>query len=76
MASRDFYFVYDLDRSTMVASRVCKHEDYTFYLYDWKKMKWVEYPQLVRIFAGEDWDYIEVSEKEVYRIIDSTLNSR
>lgn len=64
----DFYFAYGYEPKKKKASRLYRFVEGRFERYDSGTHRWIPSPEQCRIFAGEDWDYDEVTPEEAEKI--------
>lgn len=65
----DFYFAYGYNAENKTADRLYRYINQGFERYDLNEKKWGPSPEQCCIFAGEDWDYDEITEKQALEII-------
>ncbi len=67
----DFYFAYDYSSINNTASKLCRHINHAFEIYDPIRQEWVKDNELARIFIGEDMYYDEITEDQAKKIIEN-----
>lgn len=65
----DSYFAYDYNPEKNTCSKLCRHMNCTFEVYNVKEKRWVRADELARIFIGEDIYYDEITEEQALKII-------